>query len=123
MPATLPHGGLARPLTALRYSLSRKPSPRPTAKWAHGSPAGTGPGADVDGVPREPGGDRAGAGGAVDVGAVGSERSGPAIELEDLLPAVEPGAGAPHRLDDIGEPAIAARQHALDERHAAVVVL
>ena len=47
----------------------------------------------------------------------------PALEVEHLVPAVEPRAGAPRRLDHVGEPAIAAREHALDERDAAVVML
>ena len=57
MPATLPHGGLARPLSALRYSPSRKPSSSPTSMWSHGSRARHRPRAevrrDVDAVRRE----------------------------------------------------------------------
>src|SRR6185436_4610211 len=79
--------------------------------------------ADVDVVPRQPRGHRAGAEVRGDVDAVRVERGRPALELEHLVPAVEPRPGAPHRLDHAGEPAIAAREHALDERDPAVVVL
>ncbi len=41
-PATFPHGGDSRLLSALRYSATRKPSSSPTSMWLHGKRALTG---------------------------------------------------------------------------------
>jgi hypothetical protein len=45
------------------------------------------------------------------------------LVIERFVPAIEPRARAPHGLDHVRQPAIAAREDALDERDAAVVVL
>src|SRR5439155_10264844 len=77
----------------------------------------------VEVIPRQPRADRPRAEIRRDVDAVGGERALPAIDVEDLFPAVEPRAIAPHRFDHVAEPAVAAREHALDERHAGIVIL
>src|SRR5262249_31527000 len=76
---------------------------------------------DVDVVPRQPRGHRARAEVRRDVDA--GERPRPALAVEDFVPAVEPTAVAPGVLGHVGEPAIAPREHAFNERDPAVVML
>src|ERR671920_1275047 len=53
---------------------------------------------------------------------LGGRGGGPALEGEVLAPAVEPAALAPHPLDHPADPAVAAREQALDDARLAVVV-